>query len=78
VENFEGQVWVVLTVIAFAGVVVILHLVATGVRNTAQVHDLRQKCHRLREEQIAKLTEIAARSSFEPVNVPGATIKKAA
>jgi hypothetical protein len=67
VQDFSGQVWVVLAIITFAGVVAILHCIATGIRHATQVHDLRQKCNRLRQEQIVKLQEIADRAAFEPV-----------
>lgn len=57
--EFSGPIWAVLAIVAFAGVVGILHSMAAAAQNDIYLHDLRAQVQRLRTEQLERLKRLA-------------------
>lgn len=66
-DNLGGQVWVLLAVIAFAGVLAVLHCIGAAVQDAADLHDLKARCAKVREEQLARMKAARERASFDTV-----------
>lgn len=62
-NTFPDEVWTLLAIAAIAGVLGLLHLLATTVGNETYVHDLKVKVNTLRLDQLNRLRKLAEQQS---------------
>lgn len=77
-EPVSGQFLTLLGIVGGLGVLGILHVMATAIRNESEMHNLTLRVHELRREQMEKLKRLAEMGSMTPARGGKSGHKKAA
>jgi hypothetical protein len=79
--GFSGQVWLILAMVAGAGVLSVLHYMAASLRNATYVHDMKVRVSTLRKEQAERLqalTDAAEAAERESMAIAASINRKKA